>query len=186
MKGKKGKIEVICGPMFSGKTEELIRRIRRAQIAKQKVAIFKSVVDIRYTRKDIVSHNDTKIPSTLVKNSHELLERVHSMKPDVVGIDEAQFFDRELTAVCSVFADNGIRVIIAGLDQDYQTLPFGPVAELLVEAECVTKLSSICMKCGESASRTYREGDYKEQILVGATDKYKALCRDCYNNEGKK
>jgi thymidine kinase len=173
-----GWIEVICGPMFSGKTEELIRRLVRAQIAKQKVAIFKPFTDNRYDHQYIVSHNQNKIKSIQVKDANEILSFIK--KADVFGIDEAQFFDKTVVTTCKKLADVGKRVVIAGLEKDYKAKSFGSMSELLVDAEYITKVNAICMKCGDPANFSHRISSEKKQIVVGETDKYEALCRRCY------
>ena len=175
-----GWIEVITGSMFSGKSEELIRRLRRAQIARQKVQIFKPSIDNRFSGDEIVSHSEMKIGSTNVASSRELLEQV---QPDteVVGIDEGQFFDAELPAVCNELAGRGKRVIIAGLDQDYLGKPFEPMPQLLAIAEYITKTLAICMVCGGPANHTQRLVASKERVLVGASGTYEARCRHCFD-----
>lgn len=173
-----GWIEVICGSMFSGKTEELIRRLRRAQIARQKVAIFKPLIDIRYSEDHIVSHNQQKIPSVAVEKAEDILEHVGDAQ--VLGIDEAQFFDNALVTVCRRLAESGRRVIVAGLDKDYRGEPFEPIPLLLCEAEYITKTLAICMKCGNPASYTQRISKSSERVLLGATDTYEARCRNCF------
>jgi len=173
-----GWIEVICGSMFSGKTEELIRRLRRAQIAKQKVAIFKPMIDVRYSEDHIVSHNNQKIPSIAVNNAADILKHVKDAQ--VLGIDEAQFFDNDLVLVCRKLAESGRRVIVAGLDKDYRGFPFEPIPQLLCEAEYITKTLAICMKCGNPASYTQRLTKSSERVLLGATDSYEARCRNCF------
>ena len=173
-----GWIEVICGTMFSGKTEELIRRLRRAQIAKMSTTIFKPLVDTRYSDTQIVSHNQMKMDSRLVKSSAEILPLSQGSK--VVGIDEAQFFDDDLLPVCKKLASNGARVIVAGLDTDYRGLPFGPMPELMCEADYLDKLRAICVKCGNPATYTQRRIKDSEQILIGETDIYEARCRNCF------
>jgi len=174
-----GWIEVICGSMFSGKSEELIRRLRRAQIAKQRVQIFKPRVDSRFSDDHIVSHSDMKMKSQLVANAAEIPELVDG-RTQVIGIDEAQFFDLDLVAVCNRLADMGKRVIVAGLDQDYRGRPFDPMPQLLSIAEYITKTLAICMLCGAPANRTQRTVNNAERVLVGATDSYEARCRLCY------
>jgi thymidine kinase len=178
-----GWIEVICGSMFSGKTEELIRRLRRAQIAKQKVAIFKPKIDKRYGTEYIVSHNLQRIPSQEVADCRELLERAKDA--DAVGIDEAQFFGPELVEVCEQLANGGKRVIVAGLDQDYMGKPFEPMPQLLAIAEYITKTLAICVVCGNPANRTQRKVASHERIVVGAFDVYEARCRNCFEPPGK-
>ncbi len=173
-----GWIEVICGPMFSGKTEELIRRIRRAEIARLSVIIFKPQVDNRYSERHIVSHNSQRVPSIPVANAQEILQK--SQDAQVVGIDEAQFFDTDLLDVCRTLADQGKRVIIAGLDQDYMGNPFEPIPQLLAEAEYITKTLAICVKCGNPANRTQRLSRDSERVVVGAGDIYEARCRFCH------
>jgi len=175
-----GWIEVICGPMFSGKTEELIRRLRRAQIARQRVAIFKPRIDVRYDENHIVSHSDQRIPSVVVDTAQEILDLSRQRDAQVVGIDEAQFFDNDLVDVCEQLANEGRRVIVAGLDQDYRARPFEPIPQLLAMAEYITKTLAICVKCGAPASRTQRITPSKELVLVGAADAYEARCRRCY------
>jgi thymidine kinase len=174
-----GWIEVICGSMFSGKSEELIRRLRRAQIAKQRVQIFKPILDSRFSEDHIVSHSDMKIKSQLVQGARDILEAVDS-RTQVIGIDEGQFFDLELVAVCNRLADMGRRVIVAGLDQDYRGRPFDPMPQLLSIAEYITKTLAICMRCGAPANRTQRTVSNPERVLVGATDSYEARCRLCF------
>jgi thymidine kinase len=173
-----GQIEVICGSMFSGKTEELIRRLRRAQIAKQRIAIFKPRIDTRYSETEIVSHSEQKIPSTVVETAEQIL--LFSSEADVIGVDEAQFFDTYLVEVCQKLADEGKRVIVAGLDTDYRGIPFEPIPQLLAIAEYITKTLAVCVKCGAPANRTQRISNKGERVLVGATDFYEARCRKCY------
>src|SRR5881296_4387908 len=175
-----GWIEVVVGSMFSGKSEELIRRLRRAQIARQKVQIFKPALDNRYAESDIVSHSEMRIPSENVSSSRELLERV---QPDteVVGIDEGQFFDLDLPTVCNTLADRGKRVIVAGLDQDYLGKPFEPMPQLLAIAEYITKTLAICVVCGDPANHTQRLVASSDRVLVGATGMYEARCRHCFD-----
>jgi len=173
-----GWIEVIAGCMFSGKTEELIRRLRRAQIARQNVAIFKPKIDTRYSNDHIVSHSDLKIPSTMVGHASEILTLARDAH--VVGIDEAQFFDMSLVGVADQLANEGKRVIIAGLDQDYRGQPFEPMPQLLAVAEYITKTLAICMVCGNPADRTQRISHSSERVLVGAKDAYEARCRRCF------
>jgi thymidine kinase len=173
-----GQIEIICGSMFSGKTEELIRRLRRAQIAKQRVAIFKPRIDTRYSETEIVSHNEQKIPSTVVETAEQIL--LFSSEADVIGVDEAQFFDTYLVEVCQTLANEGKRVIVAGLDTDYRGVPFEPIPQLLAIAEYITKTLAVCVKCGAPANRTQRISNTGERVLVGATDFYEARCRKCY------
>ena len=173
-----GWIEVVCGSMFSGKTEELIRRLRRAQIAKQRVAIFKPVIDTRFAEDRIVSHSGVSLPSINVSNAEEIRENAGDV--DVIGIDEAQFFDLGLVGVCEELADRGHRVIVAGLDQDYLGQPFEPMPQLLAVAEYITKTLAICMVCGAPANRTQRVAHRSERVLVGAGDAYEARCRKCW------
>jgi thymidine kinase len=180
---KKGFIEVICGSMFSGKTEELIRRLKRAKYAKLRVEIFKPAVDIRYDVEKVVSHDENSILSTPVESSSEIL--LLSTDVDVVGIDEAQFFDSEIVTVCNMLADRGIRVIVAGLDMDYLGKPFGPIPALLATAEYVTKVHAICLQCGELAHVSHRMVENNKLVLLGETDTYEPLCRNCYNNAVK-
>lgn len=175
-----GWIEVITGSMFSGKSEELIRRLRRAQIARQKVQIFKPAVDDRYGDDHIISHSAMRIPSETVRSSAELLSRVHP-DTEVVGIDEGQFFDLELPAVCNTLADRGKRVIVAGLDQDYLGRPFEPMPHLLAIAEYITKTLAICVVCGAPANHTQRLVASRERVLVGAQGMYEARCRRCFD-----
>lgn len=180
---KKGWIEVICGSMFSGKTEELLRRLRRAKIARQRVEIFKPEIDKRYDEVEVVSHDQNKISSTPVPLSSHILLLANNV--DVIGIDEAQFFDNELPAVVKQLADNGVRVIIAGLDMDYTGLPFGPMPRLLAMAEYITKVHAICMHCGDLAHISHRIVDNKSQVLVGEKESYIPLCRTCFNKKIK-
>jgi len=175
---KRGWIEVICGSMFSGKTEELIRRLKRAQFAKQRVEIFKPSVDIRYDEIKVVSHDSNSIHSTPVPASSNIL--LLTSEVDVVGIDEAQFFDSELSNVCNHLANKGIRVIVAGLDMDYLGNPFGPIPSILATAEYVTKVHAVCMKCGNLANHSHRMSSEKSLVLLGETNSYEALCRDCF------
>ena len=175
-----GWIEVIVGSMFSGKSEELIRRLRRAQIARQKVQIFKPQVDVRYSTAHIVSHSEMRIESVPVKTSRELLERVEK-NTEVVGIDEGQFFDPGLPAACNTLADQGKRVIVAGLDKDYLGKPFEPMPQLLAIAEYITKTLAICMVCGNPANHTQRLVAVDDRVLVGAEGTYEARCRRCFD-----
>jgi thymidine kinase len=175
---RRGWIEVICGSMFSGKTEELIRRMKRAEFARQKVEIFKPAVDRRYDENDVVSHEGTTIRSTPVTASSEIL--LLATDVEVVGIDEAQFFDPELIYVCNQLANNGVRVIVAGLDMDFTGKPFGVMPGLLAVAEYVTKVHAICMECGELATYSHRTSPHKELVLLGETDHYLPLCRSCF------
>jgi thymidine kinase len=176
---KKGWIEVICGSMFSGKTEELIRRLKRAQFAKQKIEIFKPQIDTRYHEENVVSHQGNEIMSTPVSSSSTILLLANDV--DVIGIDEAQFFDLELINVCNQLANSGVRVIVAGLDMDYKGNPFGPIPGLLACAEYVTKVHAICMNCGGLAHISHRKTAETNLVLLGETDSYEPLCRDCFN-----
>ena len=173
-----GRIEVVCGSMFSGKTEELIRRLRRAQFAKQKVEIFKPSIDVRYSEEDVVSHDHNHIPSTPIDSSASIL--LLSSDIDVVGIDEAQFLDMGLPDVCNELANRGIRVIIAGLDMDYKGIPFGPMPALCAIADDVTKVHAICVKCGALAYVSHRIVNSDKRVLLGETTEYEPLCRECY------
>ncbi len=173
-----GWIEVIAGCMFSGKTEELIRRLRRATIAKQKVKIFKPKIDNRYSSSDIVSHSEQSLPSILIDDINEVLNS--SYDADVIGIDEAQFFSSDIVNVCNQLANNGKRIIIAGLDQDYRGIPFEPMPQLLAIAEYITKTLAICMVCGNPADKTQRKTESAERVIVGAADIYEARCRKCH------
>jgi thymidine kinase len=175
-----GWIEVIAGSMFSGKSEELIRRLRRAQIARQKVQIFKPVIDNRFGEGHIVSHSEMRIASEDVKGSDELLIQVHH-ETEVVGIDEAQFFDANLPAACNTLAGRGKRVIVAGLDQDYLGRPFEPIPQLLAIAEYITKTLAICVVCGDPANHTQRLVASSDRVLVGASGLYEARCRRCFD-----
>lgn len=174
----KGWIEVICGSMFSGKTEELIRRLRRAQIAHQRVEIFKPSVDRRYAEYDVVSHNDLRIRCTPVSSSQNILLLADEV--DVVGIDEAQFFDTEIANVAEALARKGIRVVVAGLDMDFKAEPFGPMPLLLAKADYVTKLHAICVRCGQIAHFSYRKSAEEQKVLLGETDHYEPRCRSCF------
>ncbi|MBO6517097.1 MAG: thymidine kinase [Bacteroidia bacterium] len=178
-KVEKGWIEVICGSMFSGKTEELIRRIRRSKIANQNVVIFKPAIDVRYDEQKVVSHNANAVESIPVKHSNEILHLVGNA--DVVGIDEAQFFDSDLSSVCNQLAENKVRVIIAGLDMDFKGNPFGPMPALLSMAEYVTKVHAICMQCGDIASYTFKKVNNDQTVELGERDLYEARCRTCFN-----
>jgi len=173
-----GWIEVICGSMFSGKTEELIRRIRRAQIARQKIAIFKPAIDTRFSNEEIVSHDDQKLPSLIVKNAQQIIPL--ALEAQVVGIDEAQFFGKSLIKVCKMLANMGKRVIVAGLDMDYRGEPFQPIPGLLAIAEDITKTHAICVICGNPANYTQRKTKSKNQVVIGAADIYEARCRNCF------
>lgn len=175
----KGSIEVICGSMFSGKTEELIRRMKRAQFAKQKVEIFKPALDTRYSEENIVSHDQNSIPCTPVESSGNIL--LFSGDRDVVGIDEAQFFDEGLPEVCLKLANQGVRVIVAGLDMDFRGKPFGSIPALCAIADDVTKVHAICVECGSLALHSFRLADNENLVLLGEKDEYQPLCRSCYN-----
>lgn len=173
-----GRIEVVCGSMFSGKTEELIRRLRRAKFARQKVEIFKPTIDTRYSEEDVVSHDRHSIPSTPIQSSEEILTL--SSDIDVVGIDEAQFLDEGIADVCNRLANRGIRVIVAGLDMDYKGVPFGPIPALCAIADDVTKVHAICVKCGSLAYISHRIVPDDSRVLLGETHEYEPLCRQCY------
>ncbi len=173
-----GWIEVVTGCMFSGKTEELIRRLRRAQIAKQNVVIFKPSIDIRYSSTNIVSHSELSLPSILIENPEDIITL--SENAYVIGIDEAQFFDNRLIDIVEELANSGKRVIIAGLDQDYRGIPFEPMPQLLARAEFITKTLAICVVCGNPADKTQRKTATQERVLVGASDSYEARCRKCH------
>ena len=175
---KRGWIEVICGSMFSGKTEELIRRLNRAKIAKQKVEIFKPALDKRYHDEDVVSHNANSIRSTPIDFAQDMLLLGGSC--DVVGIDEAQFFDEGLAEVCAKLANSGVRVIAAGLDMDYLGQPFGPMPSLMAVSEYVTKVHAVCVQCGDIAHYSFRNAASEQQVLLGETDSYEARCRHCF------
>jgi thymidine kinase len=182
--GKRGSIELITGSMFSGKTEELIRRLRRAQFAGLRVEIFKPSLDKRYSETRIVSHDDNSIVSTPVDNASAILLLAGDV--DVVGIDEAQFFDSSLIEVCNSLADNGMRIIVAGLDMDFMGNPFGPVPALMAIAEFVTKVHAICMRCGNLAHFSFRKSEEEKVVLLGEKNLYEPLCRNCYNAAIKK
>lgn len=173
-----GWIEVIAGSMFSGKTEELIRRLKRARFANLKVEIFKPIVDTRYSEREVVSHDANIILSTPVQTASNILLLVNDV--DVVGIDEAQFFDKGLVDVCNSLADKGIRVIVAGLDMDYKGRPFGPIPALFSIAEYITKVHAICMRCGNLAHYSYRKTDIDKLVVLGEKDNYEPLCRACF------
>ncbi|OFY40547.1 MAG: thymidine kinase [Bacteroidetes bacterium RBG_13_44_24] len=177
--GKRGSIEVITGSMFSGKTEELIRRLRRAQFAGLKVEIFKPSLDKRYSESRVVSHDEKSILSTPVDNASAILLLAGDV--NVVGIDEAQFFDTTIIDVCNKLADKGIRIVIAGLDMDFMGNPFGPIPGLLTIAEYVTKVHAICMRCGNLAHYSFRKSEEEQVVVLGEKDKYEPLCRTCYN-----
>ena len=173
-----GWIEVICGSMFSGKTEELIRRLRRAQIAQMPTIIFKPRIDSRYSETHIVSHNNMKLESHLVNTPQEILDLAKNVS--VVAIDEAQFFNDSILDVCKILASQGKRVVVAGLDTDYRGLPFGPMPQLMCEADYLDKLRAICVKCGNPASYTQRTSSDPGQVVIGELDKYEARCRNCF------
>jgi len=177
-KQSKGWVEVICGSMFSGKTEELIRRLRRAQFAKQKVEIFKPAIDTRYDEEKVISHDSNEVNSTPIPSSANILLLANDV--DVIGIDEAQFFDDELPAVCSALANRGIRVIVAGLDMDYLGKPFGPIPHLMATAEYVSKIHAICVDCGDLAIHSNRIAASKNLVHLGEQEEYEALCRSCF------
>ncbi len=176
---KSGCIEVVCGSMFSGKTEELIRRLRRAQFANQKIALFKPTVDNRYSDVEVVSHDFHKLTSTPIKDPADMLKVGPEVK--VVGVDEAQFFDGSLVEVCQTLANRGVRVIVAGLDMDYLGQPFGPMPRLMAVAEDVQKVHAICVKCGALATFSHRLSKSQDLVLLGEKDIYEPLCRDCFN-----
>ena len=173
-----GRIEVICGSMFSGKTEELIRRMRRAEFARQNVEIFKPAIDTRYSEADVVSHDHHAIRSTPIDSSAQILLMATGI--DVVGIDETQFFDDGLPAVCNQLANRGTRVIVAGLDMDYKGVPFGPIPALCAIADEVTKVHAICVRCGALAYVSHRTVENDKRVLLGETSEYEPLCRECY------
>ena len=175
----RGRIEVICGSMFSGKTEELIRRMKRAEFARQRVEIYKPLVDTRYSKDDVVSHDKNTITSTPIDSSAQLLLLASDI--DVVGIDEAQFFDNGLADVCNELANRGVRVIVAGLDMDYLGKPFGPIPYLLAIADEVTKVHAICVRCGSLAYISHRLVHNDKRVLLGEKQEYEPLCRECYN-----
>ena len=174
-----GWIEVICGSMFAGKTHELIRRLRLATLARQKVQVFKHKLDARYAREDLVSHDQLRVPSVPVRRAKDILERIR-VGTQVVGIDEAHFFDGKIVAVSQTLADRGLRVIVAGLDQDFRLKPFEPMAKLMAIAESVTKNLAICVVCGGPAGRSQRVTGGRQRIDVGHADKYEARCRRCF------
>ena len=181
---RRGSIEVICGSMFSGKTEELLRRLKRAKIAKQKVEIFKPVIDVRFSAEEVVSHDRNSILSSPVDHSSNIL--LLSSESEVVGVDEAQFFDIGLVNVCQQLADQGVRVIVAGLDMDFKRLPFGPVPALCAIADDVTKVHAICVLCGSLANYSHRIVAGQKQVMIGEMQEYIPLCRVCYNRETAK
>lgn len=186
-KYRQGRIEVVCGSMFSGKTEELIRRIKRATFARQRVVIFKPQIDTRYSEEEVVSHDRNAVMSVPLSTSGEILDYLSSHTAskdgydfDVVGIDEAQFFGMDLVAVCNQLANNGVRVIIAGLDMDFQCTPFGPIPALCAVADEVTKVHAICVRCGALAYVSHRLVHDQNQVLIGEQTEYEPLCRECY------
>lgn len=176
---RQGRIEVICGSMFSGKTEELIRRLNRARIAQQKVEIYKPMIDTRYSEENVVSHDSNSVASTPVESSQSIL--LMATEADVVGIDEAQFFDEGLIEVCNTLANRGKRIIIAGLDMDFKGVPFGPMPALCAIAEDVTKVHAICVRCGNLAHVSHRIVEGDKQVMLGELQEYEPLCRHCYN-----
>lgn len=181
---RRGRIEVICGSMFSGKTEELIRRLKRATFAKQQVEIFKPAIDTRYSNEEVVSHDSNSIASTPVETSASIL--LFTSEIDVVGIDEAQFFDNGLIDVCKQLANSGIRVIVAGLDMDFKGEPFGPMPGLCAIAEEVSKVHAICVNCGNLANFSHRTVSSEKLVLLGETEKYEPLCRACYQQKSNR
>lgn len=183
-KSRTGWIEVVCGSMFSGKTEELIRRLNRARIAKQRVQIFKPQVDTRYSADEVVSHDEHSVASIPLQNASQIL--FYSNEFDVIGIDEAQFFDDELPYVCDQLATAGLRVIVAGLDMDFQGHPFGPMPALMAIAEYVTKVHAICMKCGNLAQYSHRTVAGEKLVMLGETESYEPLCRKCFTEANRK
>jgi thymidine kinase len=178
-KRQRGWIEVICGSMFSGKTEELIRRLKRARIAQQRVEIFKPIIDTRFSSGDLISHDENVIRSTPVDTSSNILLLTDDV--DVIGIDEAQFFDKAIVEVCEKLANMGIRVIVAGLDMDFKGKPFGPMPKLMATAEFITKLHAICKKCGSLAQFSHRLLDEDKLVMLGEKNEYEPLCRECFN-----
>ena len=183
-KHMRGSVEVICGSMFSGKTEELLRRLKRVKIAKQTVEIFKPVIDVRFSAEEVVSHDKNSIISTPVDHSSNIM--LLSSGTDVVGIDEAQFFDMGLVNVCQQLADQGVRVIVAGLDMDFKRVPFGPIPALCAIADDVTKVHAICVRCGSLANYSHRIVAGEKQVMLGEMEEYIPLCRVCYNKETAK
>lgn len=176
---RRGRVEVVCGSMFSGKTEELIRRLKRAQFARQRVEIFKPAIDVRYSEQEVVSHEGNSIMSTPVDSSASIL--LMGQESDVVGIDEAQFFDEHIVEVCNELASKGIRVIVAGLDLDFKGQPFGPMPALCAIADEVTKVHAICVHCGALAYVSHRIVAGEKQVMLGEKQEYEPLCRECYN-----
>ena len=175
---RRGRVEVICGSMFSGKTEELIRRMKRAKLSRQKVEIFKPAIDVRYSEEDVVSHEGNAIPSTPVESAASIL--LMGSDADVLGIDEAQFFDSQIVDVCNELANRGTRIIVAGLDLDFKGKPFGPMPQLCAIADDVTKVHAICVRCGALAYVSHRIVEGDRQVLLGETHEYEPLCRQCY------
>ena len=182
-KGQLGSIEVICGSMFSGKTEELFRRLRRAQFANQSILLVKPSLDERYASQDVVSHVGQSWAAVRCQNANEIMEKWQG--EHIVAIDEAQFFDAAIISICTSLANQGARVIIAGLDMDYLGQPFGPMPQLMAIAEYVSKVHAVCVDCGNLAHFSYRTVAQKEQVLVGAIEKYKPLCRSCYQQKNQ-
>jgi thymidine kinase len=180
----RGSVEVISGSMFSGKTEELIRRLRRAIFAGQKVEIFKPALDNRYSETRVVSHDDKSVSSTPVDNASSIL--LLAGDAQVVGIDEAQFFDNSIVDVCNSLADRGVRVLVAGLDMDFNGKPFGPMPQIMAIAEYVTKVHAICVRCGSLALYSFRKSDEQKVVLPGEKDTYEPLCRRCFTKSGRK
>jgi thymidine kinase len=180
--GRTGSIEIITGSMFSGKSEELIRRVRRAQIARQRVQLFKPKIDERYSRSEIVSHSEMKMPSAVVECPQDIMRLVDD-RTEVVGIDEGQFFDASLVGVVDALANRGLRVIVAGLDQDFRGLPFEPMPQLMAIAEYVDKMLAVCMRCGAPANRTQRLVATEDRVVVGGAGEYEARCRRCFHPE---
>lgn len=180
---RRGRVEVICGSMFSGKTEELIRRLKRAQFAHQRVEIFKPSIDTRYSNEEVVSHDNNAIHSTPIDSSASIL--LFTSEIDVVGIDEAQFFDDGLVDVCNTLANQGVRVIVAGLDMDYKGIPFGPIPALCAIADEVIKVHAICVKCGNLAYLSHRTVNNDKRVLLGEKEEYEPLCRCCYQKTTK-
>jgi thymidine kinase len=176
---RSGWIEVVCGSMFSGKTEELLRRLKRAKIANQRIGIFKPQKDVRYDKVEVVSHDDNSILSIPVAKSEDIFNHIEDV--NVVGVDEAQFFDDKLPEVCEKLAIRGIRVIVAGLDMDFKGNPFGPIPALLAKAEYITKVHAICPHCGNLATHSYRLSEETDTVVLGEKDKYEPRCRLCYN-----
>lgn len=181
---KAGSIEVVVGSMFSGKTEELIRRLKRAKIARQKVEIYKPAIDVRYSESEVVSHDENSIRSTPVENSANILLLIGDA--DVIGIDEAQFFDKGLIDVATKLANMGVRVIIAGLDMDFKGIPFGPIPGLMAIADYITKVHAICVRCGNIAQFSHRLSEKEQVVLLGEKDIYEPLCRSCFRDANKK